>query len=71
MKTLTVASSLFLLSTLVSADSLKETNPVEIKPNQAVVQVKGVVCSFCAYGAEKNLSKLSFLDKSQFGEDGV
>ncbi len=71
MKTLTIASSFFLLSTFASADSFKETTPVEVKPNQAVVQVKGVVCSFCAYGAEKNLGKLSFLDKSQFGDDGV
>lgn len=71
MKTLTVASSLFLLSTFTLADSLIETTKVEIKPHQAIVQVKGIVCSFCAYGAEKNLGKLSFLDKSQFGDDGV
>ena len=39
-------------------------------PNQLIVQVKGIVCSFCAFGAEKNLSKLDFLDKTQYG-DGV
>ncbi len=44
---------------------------VVVEPNQAIVQVNGIVCSFCAYGTEKNLSKLSFLDKSQFGDDGV
>jgi len=39
--------------------------------DQVKVKVKGVVCSFCAYGVEKNLSKLTFLDKTQFGSDGV
>ena len=41
-----------------------------VPPGQVIVQVKGVVCSFCAYGTEKNLSQLKFLDKAQFG-DGV
>ena len=71
MKILTVAGSLFLLSTLVSAESANLSTPVALQPNQAVIQVRGVVRSFCAYGAEKNLSKLSFLDKSQYGDDGV
>ena len=38
---------------------------IQVKPNQAVLQIKGIVCSFCAYGVEKNLSKLPFIDKSQ------
>jgi len=33
--------------------------------------VDGLVCSFCAYGTEKNLSKVGFIDKSYFGGDGV
>ena len=36
-----------------------------------VIQVNGIVCSFCAYGTEKNLRKLDFLDRTQFGDDGV
>ncbi|MBT5855042.1 hypothetical protein HOH87_00210 [bacterium] len=40
-------------------------------PHQIKVRVDGIVCSFCAYGAEKNLSKLSFIDKSYYGDDGV
>lgn len=40
---------------------------VVVEPDQCVVQVKGVVCSFCAYGTEKNLSKLTFLNPSHFG----
>lgn len=38
-----------------------------VEPDQCIVQVKGVVCSFCAYGTEKNLSKLTFLNPSHFG----
>ena len=30
------------------------------------VHVKGLSCPFCVYGVEKKLSKLSFLDTSQF-----
>ncbi len=40
---------------------------VVVEPHQAVVQVNGVVCSFCAYGAEKSLAKLDCLDAEQFG----
>lgn len=70
-KTITLACAFLLISSLASAESPEETAPVEVKPNQAVIQVNGIVCSFCAYGTEKNLSKLTFLDKSQFGNDGV
>jgi hypothetical protein len=43
---------------------------VNVEPHQAVVRVKGVVCSFCAYGTEKNVAKLKFVDPSLYG-DGV
>jgi hypothetical protein len=44
---------------------------VEVEePTRLIAQVKGVVCSFCAYGTEKNLARLEFLDKNLFG-DGV
>ena len=39
--------------------------------NQIVLKVDGVVCSFCAYGLEKSISKLPFVEKSLFGGDGV
>ena len=38
-----------------------------VQRNQALVQVKGIVCSFCAYGTEKNLAKLPFLDSAKYG----
>ena len=41
------------------------------EPNQLLVEVKGVVCSFCAYGTEKNLARLDFIDPNYFDGDGV
>lgn len=58
------------LALLLSAGALAETANQDISPERLVVQVKGVVCSFCAYGTERNLAKLEFLDSSQYG-DGV
>jgi len=55
---------------LWSAVSLADPNGIPDDPHQLIVQVNGIVCSFCAFGTEKKLSKLDFLDKSQFG-DGV
>ncbi len=44
-----------------------ESVAVLAEPREAVVQVNGIVCSFCAYGAEKSLAQLDCLDKSKFG----
>ncbi|MBI1927507.1 hypothetical protein HYR99_25105 [Candidatus Poribacteria bacterium] len=41
------------------------------EPSQLLVQVEGVVCSFCAYGTEKNLARLEFVNPKFFGGDGV
>ncbi len=40
---------------------------VLVELHEAVVQVNGIVCSFCAYGAEKSLAQLDCVDKSKFG----
>jgi hypothetical protein len=64
-----IRNLLFFLATMSTAVLASETP--DLQDNRAVIQVKGVVCSFCAYGTEKNLSKLDFLDKSVFGGDGV
>lgn len=66
-KLLLVWTMLFGANALSAGESTEE---VVVQPHQVIVQVKGVVCSFCAYGTEKNLSKLKFLDKAIFG-DGV
>lgn len=39
---------------------------IAVQPSQAVVEVHGVVCSFCAFGVEKKLRRLPFLDTEQF-----
>ena len=63
---------LFLKLLLVlSLVAVADTSEITISTDRLVIQVKGVVCSFCAYGTEKNLSKLDFLDKTQFNDDGV
>jgi len=43
----------------------------QVKKNEIIIQVKGIVCSFCSRGAEKNVSKLLNVDKSKYGKDGV
>ncbi len=61
----------FVAAMLLAANvALADDGPVVLEENQTVVQVNGVVCSFCAYGAEKALSKLDCLNKAEFG-DGV
>jgi copper chaperone CopZ len=42
-----------------------------VLPTEVKIKVKGVVCSFCAYGVEKNLSKLEFVDKKKFSSKGI
>lgn len=66
-------TSLLVLLLVVGAaptSAEEASQAIVVPPGQVIIQVKGVVCSFCAYGTEKNLSKLPFLDKAQFG-DGV
>lgn len=62
--------NIFFFMSLLSTTSFAY-EPPNLQNDQLVIQVKGVVCSFCAYGTEKNLSKLDFLNKSFFGGDGV
>ena len=59
------AAALLLVTVASAADR------VSVQPNQVVIQVNGIVCSFCARGAEKALGKLDCLDGSAFGDDGV
>lgn len=68
--------SLILLSGFLAVSSkavAKESDkePIEVQAyDRVMVEVKGVVCSFCAYGTEKNLARLKFIDQSFFS-DGV
>ncbi len=65
-----IAGLLLLTSPQSAEPSEQGTAPVLVEPGQVVIQVNGIVCSFCAYGAEKALSKLDCVDRSKFG-DGV
>ena len=62
---------IFMAATLLVANIASADAPlVVVEENQTVVQVNGMVCSFCAYGAEKALSELDCLDREEFS-DGV
>ena len=39
---------------------------VLVMPNEAVVEVFGMVCSFCAYGLEKNLSNIDNINSKKY-----
>ena len=39
---------------------------VVVQPNEAIIVVHGIVCSFCSQGVTKKLSKLSFIDPSKY-----
>lgn len=58
-----------LIAAWLSAPAMVAGAALEVKePSQFIVEVKGIVCSFCAYGARKNLSRMDFLDRSKFKE---
>lgn len=58
-----------MLAALLAAPAPPAAAAIEVKePSQLIVEVKGIVCSFCAYGARKNLSRVDFLDRSKFKE---
>jgi hypothetical protein len=52
----------------VYPEASEEQAPIVVEPNQAVAQVHGIVCSFCAYGVEKKLSKLKMVDTGRFSK---
>ena len=39
---------------------------IDVGQEDLVFQVKGLVCSFCAHGLQKGLSKLKFVDKRKY-----
>ena len=57
---------IFLLSTINSQTIEIEKANVNIQRNEIVFKVKGLVCSFCAQGLQKSLSKLKFIDKKKY-----
>lgn len=63
MKTIATVLALFLVlpATLWGAEAVPQA------PEQQVleIQVQGMTCPFCVYGVEKNLGKLSGVEKAQ------
>jgi len=53
---------------LLHSQSTVDINNQEVlvMPNEAVVEVFGMVCSFCAYGLEKNLSNLDKINSQKY-----
>jgi len=41
-------------------------NDIFVDQDQIKIKINGIVCSFCAFGVYKNLSKLRSLDPTQF-----
>ena len=52
MRVLYLACAAFLATNVTFADQ-DTTGEILVAPHQAIVQVNGIVCSFCAYGAKK------------------
>ena len=46
----------------------EEIDPADVSvlASEVVIIVHGIVCSFCSQGVTRNLSKLSFIDKSKY-----
>ena len=67
---LLVTSPLFANHTHDHIDLPEIVHPtqVNVEPNEIILETEGIVCSFCAFGAQKKLSKLKFIDKSE-GKD--
>jgi len=40
----------------------------EIKPNEVIMEVHGIVCSFCSQGVKKKLKKFTFIDRSRLNK---
>lgn len=49
-----------------TADKAVNSSDVAVSPGDAIIIVHGIVCSFCSQGVTRNLSKLSFIDKSKY-----
>lgn len=48
------------------ADKAVNEADVAVLPGEVIIIVHGIVCSFCSQGVTRNLSKLSFIDKSKY-----
>ncbi|OFX11820.1 MAG: hypothetical protein A3G22_06455 [Alphaproteobacteria bacterium RIFCSPLOWO2_12_FULL_40_11] len=60
-----IASVIFSSANSYAAVNTNESN-ISLNPNEVLLEVHGIVCSFCSFGVQKKLSKLSFVDLSKY-----
>ncbi len=65
-----LAAFVVVLVSMTAAFPVYAQEEISVNKNEAVIVVSGIVCSFCAQGLTKKLSKLSFIDTSKY-TDGV
>jgi hypothetical protein len=66
---ITLTASIALNAQTENSIKIKDATVV-VNQNDLVFSVNGLVCSFCAFGLQKGLSKLDWIDKSRH-EKGV
>ena len=67
-KTKLAIMALIAITFSIAQDNTIDINKkkLEISKTDVVFKVKGMVCSFCAQGLQKSLSKLSYVDKKNY-----
>ena len=67
-KTKLALMALITITFSIAQDNTIDINKkkLEIGKTDVVFKVKGMVCSFCAQGLQKSLSKLSYVDKKNY-----
>jgi hypothetical protein len=50
---------------------IQDSINISVKANEAVIQVSGVVCSYCSFGIQKKLSRLPFVDRTKYNKGSI
>ena len=58
----------FLFGFLIGQSIDLKGQKIDISQNEVVLEISGLVCSFCAMGLQNKLSKLDHLDKSKYNK---
>ena len=62
---------LLILVILFSSAIYSQDLDLNVEKDEMVLEVKGMVCSMCAFGIQEGLSELSFLNNKKFKADGI
>ena len=60
-----------LILILFFSSVFSQNSNFEVKKNELVVEVSGMVCAMCAFGIQEGLSELSFLNEKAYKDDGI